>query len=148
MSEAAETEVPQRSFQRAYAASASLTGALISLPFIASFADRSRGHLANGGIPVFIVSMILVPYLLKGGFSANFRAARIVSAIMLLVTGLALGALCFDFSKTHGEGPNGEGAPGAFIIAMALFAAVFFCPWLLTTLRAISARKAGTRIRS
>ncbi len=148
--EAANGEIKrlaQRSFRRAYRASASLTGGLISLSFFASLVDGGQQSLEAGGIGIAIILMILAPYLLKGGFAANLRVARIASAIMLLMTGLALGALCIEFSKTHGEGPNGEGAPGAFIIAMVFFATLFFSPWLLTSLRSISTRKDGKWIR-
>ena len=123
------------SFRRAYHVSLALLGFFAIGGGIASLS----GHGAGIGFGVAILAVFgtaLFPTLRKGGIPCRPRLALgIASGLTILFGILLLGGL-WDFVHTGGsEGPNGEGSPLAGIIAMALFAILFFCPWLLTTIR-------------
>lgn len=126
---------PMNSFRRAY---------LISLVVLGFFAigggiSSLSGHGAGIGYGVAILAIFvtaLFPTVRKGGIPCRPRLAFGISSGLTILFGILLLCGFWEFVRTGGsEGPNGEGAPLAGIIAMTLFAFLFFCPWLLTTIR-------------
>lgn len=107
---------------------------LLSIPG-ALFADET-GHPGYVAGVLMIGILPWIPVFLPRGLLGNLRFALVVSVMLSVIFGIWLGFIFIEFVRTGGgEGPNGEGSPLATIIAMTIFGAVFFCPWLLTALR-------------
>ena len=86
-----------------------------------------------------LIAFPWVPIRLRGGLLGNLRLAVIFSVILAMVLGsFQILVFCEFVRSGGGEGPKGEGSPGAMICAMIFFAALFFCPWLITALRGLS----------
>ena len=130
-------------FRKYFKVSAQITSSLCLLASVSSALSSYSFYsfwelvLQSLGL-IFIGILPMVPFRLKEGFERNRRLAIGVSVFLTILFGWMLIAIFIDFVQTRGgEGPNGEGAPGALMIAMALFAALFVCPWLLTALRGV-----------
>lgn len=93
--------------------------------------DGWAGLVVLGGVGISTVFIMRMDIIGRPG-----RAVCISSAFAVGFAGIQF--LIFDdFLKSHGEGPNGEGAPGAMILAMVIFALLFTCPWVLTAKRGL-----------
>ena len=133
-------------FRKYFEVSTGITSALLLLAVVkAAFSLFSQNsfytpwELAANLIGFVLIGILpIAPFRIKGGFEQNRRFAIGVSVFLTLLFGGSLVAIFSYFVETcGGEGPKGEGAPGAFIFAMVLFAALFVCPWLLTALRGV-----------
>jgi hypothetical protein len=124
-------------FRRYYIVSTAMVSGIAAL--------TTLGSISSGGfsipytvIAVLVASVPLVPILRHGGINGNRRLSICISGSLASVYAILLGIGFLDFIRTEGgDGPNGGGSPLAAIIAMTFFAAVFVCPWLLTTLRGL-----------
>jgi len=121
-------------FRRAYSASTSVSGIFILIYLVASvFSGFWR--LFDSVIALAFAVIPLIPVMRKGGIRKKLMTAAWIArghAVILLIVQISM---FVGFTKTHGEGPNGEGSPLAYIIGMVFFAVLFLCPWLLTALR-------------
>lgn len=120
-------------FVRAYRASSILLAFLLSISSFGVLIDGRNLLL----LPIFMVLAALpfIPIWRQGGidshlFSATWTSRGFAAGFLVLQVFLFV-----EFTKTHGEGPHGQGAPGAFIIGMVFFAICYLCPWLVTALR-------------
>ena len=112
---------------------------LIGVLTLSSIMGISNGDTPIGysALPIVIILIIITPILRRGGITANPRTAICISMSLATLFLISAITMFIEFSITTGEGPKGEGAPLAFILAMVLFALVFLCPWLLIALRGI-----------
>lgn len=123
------------SFRRAYHVSLVVLGFFAIGGGTSSLSGRGAG-VGFGVAILMIFGTALFPMLRKGGIPGRPRLALGIASGLTILFGMLLLCGGWDFVHTGGsEGPNGEGSPLAGIIAMALFAILFFCPWLLTTIR-------------
>jgi len=122
-------------FSHAYRISATTLAIILVLSCVSSLGN---GEFLIGTVVTALLmgAMPFLPICLSGGLNRNWRIAVSISVLLAIgFTGL-LGFIFHEFVRTKGlEGPNGEGAPGAVIIAMVFFALTVQCPWLLTALR-------------
>ena len=122
-------------FKRYYKASTAILGVMLIFSTLRSLL---AGEFLIGIVVLLIAAVPRIPILRSGGLDQNRRLAIGIS--VSLAAGFATIQIFFfvEFVRTEGlEGPNGEGAPGAVIIAMLLFAVLILCPWLLTALRGL-----------
>lgn len=124
-------------YKRSYTASAIILSVLVVLSVIGGFGSGFYDfYFAIIAIAIALVA--LFPMFLKGGILANLRLSISIAAILAIATGSMVASAFLEFVQTGGgEGPKGEGSPLANMIAIAFGAAIFFCPWLHTTLRGI-----------
>ncbi len=134
-------------FAKAYRTTANVQTVLGGISCAGALATGGHFPAAYGsaGLIVALLVAIRLPLHLPGGIGRRLRMARWVSFAMAALMSMAQVALFREFLENQGEGPNGEGAPGAFIIAMGFFAAVWLCPWLLTALRAVRCEREISR---
>lgn len=144
MSEKILNSLATSRFRRAYLLSTSVFSGLVSLGLLRSWVFCEPFNKASG-IGLALACMPLIPILLKGGISSHKRLAWGISVLMVLLIGSILADMRLHFYETSGEGPNGEGSPLAFIIAMVFFSILFFCPWLLTAIRGLAIFKENPR---
>jgi hypothetical protein len=124
-------------FKRYYTVSAAIITSIVVLSVIGSL---SAGNFWIGYsiAAVSTAAVALIPIFLSGGIIGNPRLSITIAGIMTIVFGGMVGFGFLEFIQTKGgEGPRGEGSPAANMIAIAFFAAVSLCPWLLTTLRGL-----------
>ena len=122
-------------FRRSYFTSA---GILVLFAVLDAWHLISQGGVETGValVKFGFLAVAAIPLCRKGGIQAHVRLAIWVSAGLALVFGAMLCGFFIAFVVTKGgEGPAGEGAPGAMLVGMLFFAVFVFCPWLLTALR-------------
>lgn len=124
-------------FFRAYSCSTYLLDVVVCI--------SSLGNLISGAwqlhhLPISVVLAFIpfIPLMRKGGIWRNPWFAVWISRGYAVIFLIAQISIFIEFTRHHGEGSNGEGAPLAFILAMVVFSMVFLCPWLLTALRSFS----------
>jgi len=126
-------------FRRSYIASLLILGGISVLATIASLSEGLAGIVPGLGF-LALAAAAMIPILLKGGIAEHPKLAFAIATGLAMIFGGAVCLVFIEFVATRGgEGPNGEGSPLAVIIAMAFFALVFFCPWLLTAFRGFAA---------
>lgn len=122
-------------FSRAYVFCAWLTSFFTLTCAVGSLTSPGGSIFISLGM-VLLVMMIVLPMIWKGGIGANLRWAIVTAIVVAVGFSFMLIAAYMEFVETGGaEGPRGEGSPLAIILAMAMFAALFQGPWLLTALR-------------
>ena len=124
-------------FKRYYTASAAILTAIVVLSVIGGL-SAAKFWIGYSIAAVLVSAVTLFPIFWSGGIIANPRLSITVACIMTIVFGGMVGLGFLEFIQTMGgEGPRGEGSPAANMIAIVFFAAAFFCPWLLTTIRGL-----------
>ena len=122
-------------FRRSYIASLVILAGITVLATIASLSEGLAGIIPGLGF-LALSTAAMIPILLKGGIGEHLKLAFTIATGLAMIFGVVVCLVFIEFVSTRGgEGPNGEGSPLAVIIALAFFALVFFCPWLLTALR-------------
>lgn len=125
------------SFERAYTVSTIILSVVATLSMVGGVGS---GFYEFGTVIILlsVVAMALFPLCWRGGILANPRLAISISAIFAVVAGCNVASEFRIVVETGGGGTtNPSGSPLAEIIALAFFAAVGFCPWLITTLRGL-----------
>ena len=129
--------MPMRQFKRYYTVSTMLLAAIVVLSVFSSL-NAGNFWIGYSIAAVLIAAVPFVPIFRRGGIIGNPRLSIIIAGFLTITFGAMVGVGFLDFVQTKGgEGTRGEGSPGANMIAIAFFAAVFLCPWLLTTLRGL-----------
>jgi len=125
------------SFKRSYIASSSVLAALLVLSAIANLGGK-QSSIVYSVVAVVVSAAPFLPFILRQGLSSNLRVAACIACVFALAFGVILAVFAKEFVETGGaEGPRGEGSPLAIVVAMTLFALIFFCPWLLTAIRGL-----------
>lgn len=125
-------------FVRAYRASSKLLAVLSSLSAVGAVVYDEMTSLFPP-VLLALAALPFIPLLRQGGiqshlFSAVWTSRGFAAGFLVLQVFLFV-----EFTKTQGEGPVGQGAPGAFIIGMVFTAICYLCPWLVTALRSFGA---------
>jgi len=107
---------------------------------------RSIWHLDTLGVMVLALLLIwLIPFIRKDGFEKHMKLALLISGAHLIFGIYQTLAMFWTLMKLPSlEGPNGEGAPLAVIIAFFIFSLLTIMPWTLSCImgfRAVSERK-------
>ena len=124
-------------FRRYYLLSATILCANVVFSTVSRL-STGQFSILDSIVPIIIGALTLAPVFRSGGIIRNPRLAIGLSITLTVVFALGLGFVFLEFVRTKGgEGPQGEGSPLGAIVAMTFFAALFLCPWLLTTLRGL-----------
>ncbi len=125
---------PVSAFKRAYLFCTWLTSFFMLTGAIGSFSEHGSSIVDSMGMVLVVVGIVL-PLIWQKGIGTNLRWAIVTATVTAVGFSILLVAV-LEFVATGGaEGPRGEGSPLAIILAMAMFAALFQGPWLLTALR-------------
>lgn len=127
------------SFRRAYLASLAVFG------FFAigtSISSLSQGSYGIGIATLVAFGTALIPALAKGGVSRRPCLALGIASSLTIAFGILFYAICDLLTTT---GLDVFDVPIAGIVALVLVAFLFFCPWLLTSIRGLSAVRNATR---
>lgn len=131
---------PTFQFRRAYKISAYFLCGMTGLGFIVNLCLATPQYVMSA-IGFALGLIILTPIILRGGFEANQRFALIISMILMILFVWVQVSMMISFSKALGEGPNGEGSPGANIIIMVFLGVCYTCPWILTFCRGVRSHR-------
>ena len=83
-------------------------------------------------------SSILIPFILKGGFSQNAKIASVISLLNLVVYyWYVFGIFRILEHLDSLEGPHGEGSPGAVILSAYATGFLVLVPWGLASFRGL-----------
>jgi hypothetical protein len=125
-------------FKRSYNFSAALLSVLALIPVIGSVVSEKFGS-GSTMVPLVFAAVALFPIFWRGGILANPRLSIGIAGLLTLATGIAVGLAFLDFVRIRSGRTTiiPHGSPIPEMIALAFGAVIFFCPWLLTTLRGL-----------